>query len=55
MCRRYGDAVCKSDPIAYLYVNDEERLDEALRLLKEAVVVTDTPPEELPLIYDIIG
>jgi pyrimidine-nucleoside phosphorylase len=55
MCRRYGDAVCKSDPIAYLYVNDEERLDEALGLLKEAVVVTDTPPEELPLIYDIIG
>ena len=54
MCRRYGDPVSENDPVAYLYVNNDEKLDDALALIREAVVISDTAPEELPLIYDII-
>lgn len=55
MCRRYGDYVNENDPYAYLYVNDDSRLEDAMALIKEALVFTEQPPKELPLIYDIIS
>jgi pyrimidine-nucleoside phosphorylase len=54
MKKRYGDAAGFNEPYAYIYVNNEDRLEEALSLVKEAVVVTAEPPEKLPLVYDII-
>ena len=54
MKKRYGDRVCENDVIAYFYVNDDQRLDAALDAFKRAVTLTDEPPEELPLVYDII-
>ncbi len=54
MKKRYGDQVDENDPIAYLYVNDEQRLDEAKELIHKAVEITDEPPAELPLVWDII-
>lgn len=54
MKKRYGDAAGFNEPYGYLYVNNEDRLEEALSLVKEAVVVTAEPPEKLPLVYDII-
>ena len=54
MNKRYGDAISESDPYAYLYVNSEDRLEEALELINAAVTVTDERPDELPLVYDII-
>ena len=54
MNKRYGDAVTPDEPLAYLYVNNDEKLDEAVSMIMDAVTVTSEPPEELPLIYDII-
>ena len=54
MNKRCGDCVSTNEPYAYLYVNGEERLEEAQRLIKEAVRFTDEKPEVLPLVYDII-
>ena len=54
MNKRCGDSLNENEPYAYLYVNNEDRLDDALRLIDEAVQVTDEKPEELPLVYDII-
>lgn len=54
MKKRFGDAVDENEPFAYLYVNDDTRLGEALEMILEAVTVTDKKPEDLPLVYDII-
>ena len=54
MNKRCGDSLNENEPYAYLYVNNEDRLDDALHLIDEAVQVTDEKPEELPLVYDII-
>lgn len=54
MKKRYGDRVDVNEPIAYLYVNDEQRLDEAAAMIRSAVEITDDAPEELPLVRDIL-
>ena len=54
MKKRYGDRVGENDEYACLYVNNDERLEEALALVREAVTVTEEAPEALPLVYDII-
>lgn len=54
MLKRVGDRVDPNEPYAYLYVNDDARLEEALGLIREAVTVSSEAPEDLPLVYDII-
>ena len=54
MNKRYGDAVGEDEPIAYLYIDDEQRLDEAVGLIHSAVEITKEPPEPLPLVWDIV-
>ena len=54
MKKRYGDKVSVNEPIAYLYVNDEQRLNEAVAMIHGAVEITDEAPEELPLVWDIV-
>lgn len=54
MNKRYGDWVSEKEPFAYMYVNKEDNLEEARSMLVSAVEITSEPPEELPLIYDVI-
>lgn len=54
MNKRFGDSISTNEPYAYLYVNNEEKIDEAKELITRAVEITDCEPESLPLVYDII-
>ena len=54
MKKRCGDRIEKDEPIAYMYVNDETNLDEAVSKLVNAVCVADEKPEDEALVYDII-
>ena len=54
MKKRYGDFVNENEPYAYIYTNDETRLEEAKKHLTSAVTVSDDKPEELPLVYDVV-
>ena len=54
MKKRCGDRIEKDEPIAYMYVNDETNLDEAVSKLVNAVSVADEKPEDEALVYDII-
>ena len=54
MKKRCGDRIEKDEPIAYMYVNDETNLDEAVSKLVNAVAVADEKPEDEALVYDII-
>ncbi len=54
MKKRYGEKVMRNECIAELYVNNDERLDEVLSMVKQAIVISDNQPESIPLIYDVI-
>lgn len=54
MKKRCGDRIEKDEPIAYMYVNDETNLDEAVSKLVNAVCVAEEKPEDEALVYDII-
>ena len=54
MKKRCGDRIEKDEPIAYMYVNNETNLDEAVSKLVNAVSVADEKPEDEALVYDII-
>ena len=54
MKKRCGDRIEKDEPIAYMYVNDETNLDEAVSKLVNAVCVAYEKPEDEALVYDII-
>ena len=54
MKKRCGDRIEKDEPIAYMYVNDETKLDEAGSKLVKAVCGADEKPEDEALVYDII-
>ena len=47
-------AVGEDEPFAYMYVNDETNLAEAMTKLRNAVTLSSEKPEDCPLIYDII-
>lgn len=55
MKKRCADRVERDEPIAYMYVNDETNLDEAVSKLVSAVSVADEKPADEALIYDVIG
>ena len=54
MKKRYGNFVNENEPYAYIYTNDESRLEEAQKHLAAAVTISETEPEELPLVYDVV-
>ena len=54
MKKRCGDFVGEDEPFAYMYVNDETNLAEAMTKLRNAVTLSSEKPEDCPLIYDII-
>lgn len=52
--KKTGDKVEKGDVIATLYTNKEEKLPRACSLLKQAIVLSDQQPANLPLILAYI-
>lgn len=50
-----GDYLHAGDLLATLYTERSERVDDATRLLLDAVAFSDTAPDAAPLIYEIIN
>ncbi|MCR5794863.1 MAG: pyrimidine-nucleoside phosphorylase [Solobacterium sp.] len=51
---RRGDRVEAGGVLADLYINDEKYLDDAVRLLQEAIVIDEEEPDERPMVYGLI-
>ena len=51
---RCSDQVRAGDPICTLYVNDDTHLEEAKKLLYEAVTISDTKQKGNPMIHEVI-
>lgn len=54
-CKRLGDAVLPGECICTLYANDPAKAEEAEKMIKEAVRVSDKPLTTPELILDIIA
>ena len=54
MKKRYGDRVEAGEPFAVMYVNSRERFAEAYEMISSAVTVSQEPPKEIPLVYEVI-
>ena len=50
-----NDQITIGDDLAIIYYNDGEDLEEAKRLLDEAIVIEDKKVEDPTLIYEVIG
>ncbi len=48
--KKKGTAVQKGEPVALIRYNDQARLKKALELIKDAVIINDTPPQPHKLI-----
>src|SRR5688500_5172176 len=48
--KKPGEQVRAAEPIVELRYNDASRLDAALHLLNQAVVIGEQPPPETPLV-----
>ena len=51
---RCGDYVKAGNVLCELYINDEKYLDEAVRLLHEAIEISSEKPEDHPMVYGLI-
>ena len=50
-----GAVVAKAgEPVATMYVNDESRLEEAVKTLRGAIELGAEKPEHEPMVYDVI-
>jgi len=54
MKKRVGDPVKAGETLADFYINDDTRLEEAVRLFKEGIVVSHEKPEDRPLLYGVV-
>ncbi len=54
MHKRRGDFVKAGEPVATMYVNDESRLEEAVKTLRGAIELGAEKPEHEPMVYDVI-
>ena len=52
-CKR-GDYLEKGQDIAFLHANDMENIEKAKDLIKQSISYSDTAPESMPLIKEII-
>ena len=50
-----GEKIAAGQPVMVLHANDEQRLAQALELLKGAVVIGDTAPPTHPLVLETIS
>ncbi|MCM1495451.1 MAG: pyrimidine-nucleoside phosphorylase [Bacteroides sp.] len=54
LVKHLGDAVCTEEPFAYLYGNEEARLQEAEERLRQAYTISSTPVKVQPIIKKMI-
>ena len=52
--RKVGDTVQKNDLLFTIHANGEEQLDQAQRMLTEAVIIKEIPADALPHFYGVI-
>ncbi|MEW6189649.1 MAG: pyrimidine-nucleoside phosphorylase [Actinomycetota bacterium] len=52
--RKVGDRVEFGEPIVKIHANHYGKLQKAISILKEAIIISDERPQPRPLIYDII-
>jgi thymidine phosphorylase len=52
--KKVGDVVAQGEPLLTLHVNGRERLDEAVRLLEQAVRLAPEAPASVPLIRELL-
>ena len=50
--KKRGDGVDEGEPVATFHVNDDAQLDEARRMLLDAVRISDQRPDEVPLVIE---
>ena len=51
---RVGYPIRKGDILCTLYINREDGVEDAKRLLKEAIHITDGPVETEPMVYGLV-
>lgn len=51
---RCGDFVKATDELAELYVNNDARLEESLKLLKDSIIISEEYREPDPMVYGVI-
>lgn len=51
---RVGYPIRKGDILCTLYINKEDRVEDAKRLLKDAIHITDGPVETEPMVYGLV-
>ena len=51
---RCGDSVKAGDELAELYVNNDARLEESLKLLKDSIIISKEYREPDPMVYGVI-
>ncbi len=49
--KKYGDAVKKGDSLVTLYTSKEDKLPDAEKLYREAVMIGDAKPKKMPLVF----
>ncbi|HHW22943.1 MAG TPA: pyrimidine-nucleoside phosphorylase [Clostridiaceae bacterium] len=54
LIKKPGDRVEEGEPIMILHADSEDLFEGSVSVLNEAVVISDAPPEEAPLVIDII-
>ncbi len=52
---KVGDKVTEKQPLFEIHANEEERLNQVLHKLKNAVKIVDEPVEAPPYFWDVIG
>jgi pyrimidine-nucleoside phosphorylase len=52
--KKIGSKVTKGEPIAYMHINSDKRLDEAMTKYQGAVEIAAQSPAKLPLIVEMI-
>jgi pyrimidine-nucleoside phosphorylase len=51
---KVGDWVEKGQPLFAIHANDDEKAERAMQVLSEAIVISETKVEPLPLFYSIV-
>lgn len=52
---KIGEIVAEKQPLFEVHANDEERLNQVLEKLRDAVEIVDEPVEAPPFFWDVIG
>ena len=52
---KIGDIVAEKQPLFEVHANDEEKLNQVLEKLRNAVEIVDEPVEAPPFFWDVIG